>query len=171
MVTTTDTMPYVKSLDDELDWKLLDQLHQVVLQLSSTCFKIKQICVTVQIAVPTLIVKITGNELDKSLFIGSILITLLFWFLDSVTYYYQVKVRASMNQITARIKERQPSSGSVLASDGVWANAIIESERAKAEDGSRIVSSFFNHSMWLYLILGILAGGLWLAYQGGCLSS
>ena len=33
--------PYVKTLEDELDWKLLDQLHTAVAQISNFCFEIK----------------------------------------------------------------------------------------------------------------------------------
>ena len=48
------TKPYTKSLQDELDWKLLDQLHGVVAQISSFCFETKKLCVTTEFIVLTL---------------------------------------------------------------------------------------------------------------------
>lgn len=34
--------PYIKTFDDELDWKLFEQLHGVVSQISSFCFEAKK---------------------------------------------------------------------------------------------------------------------------------
>ena len=51
--------PYTKTLQDELDWKLLDQLHSVVAQISGFCFDTKKFCVTTEFVVLTLIVKFT----------------------------------------------------------------------------------------------------------------
>ena len=38
--------PYTKTLQDELNWKLVDQLYGVVAQISGFCFEIKKFCVT-----------------------------------------------------------------------------------------------------------------------------
>lgn len=154
----------MRSLDDELDWKLLEQLHKVVLQLSDTCFKIKQICVTAQIAVATLLVKFTSNQLDDSIFVAALFTALLFWLLDGVTYYYQVKIRVSMNGITARIKERQQSKSSILNADGTPLAEVIDSERGSGNRLKRVFNSYVNHSMWLYYIL-IFTLPLWIAYN------
>ena len=84
--------PYIKSLADELDWKLLDQLHNAVSQVSGFCFEIKKFCVITTFVVLTLLVKFTSDKLDHSLFVAGVLIPLCFWFLDSTGYYYQVKL-------------------------------------------------------------------------------
>ena len=166
-----DIEPYVKSLDDELDWKLLEQLHKVVLQLSDTCFKIKQICVTAQIAVATLLVKFTDNNLDDSIFVAGLLIAFLFWFLDGVTFYYQVKIRGTMNGITERLKSRQPEKATILAADGSPLPEVIGSERADRSLPRRIRDSFFNHSMWLYWVLMGVASALWFAFRNSSIST
>ncbi len=79
---------YTKTFDDELDWELLDQLHKVVLQISTFCFRTKQICLTVLIAVASLLLKFTGDKLDTSVFVAGLVTPLFFWFLDSIAYYY-----------------------------------------------------------------------------------
>lgn len=96
---------YKKSFEDEFDWNLLEQLHKVVLQISSFCFRTKQICITIEIALIGLLIKFTNNKLDTSVFIASFVIPLAFWFLDSVAYYYQVKLRGMMNNIQERLKK------------------------------------------------------------------
>ena len=65
--------PYVKSLEDELDWKLLDQLHGAVSQISGFCFEIKKFCVTTTFIILTLLVKFTSDNLDQSLFITALI--------------------------------------------------------------------------------------------------
>jgi hypothetical protein len=54
--------PYYKTLQDELDWKLLDQLYGVVAQISSFCFETKKFCVTTEFVVLTLMIKFTEGH-------------------------------------------------------------------------------------------------------------
>jgi hypothetical protein len=98
--------PYAKTLDDELDSKLLAQLHSVVSQISSFCFETKKFCVTAEFVVLTLLVRFTADKLDHSLFVAGLAIPLCLWFLDAVAYYYQVKIRGTMESIRQRIKNR-----------------------------------------------------------------
>ena len=91
-----DPKPYTKSLQDELDWKLLDQLYGVVAQISSFCFEIKKFCVTTLFVVMTLMIKFTSDKLDHSIFVAGLLIPICFWFLDATGYFYQVKLRGTM---------------------------------------------------------------------------
>ena len=71
-----DAKPYTKTLQDELDWKLLDQLSGVVSQISSFCFETKKFCVTTLFVVMTLMVKFTSDKLDDSIFVAGLLIPL-----------------------------------------------------------------------------------------------
>jgi uncharacterized membrane protein len=80
---------YTKSFEDELDWNLLEQLHKVVLQISSFCFRTKQICITIEIALIGLLIKFTDSKIDTSVFVAGFVIPLAFWFLDSIAYYYE----------------------------------------------------------------------------------
>ncbi|CRL59067.1 hypothetical protein [Proteus penneri] len=36
---------YKKSCEDELDWEIINQLHEATLQMSKSCFEFKKICV------------------------------------------------------------------------------------------------------------------------------
>ncbi|MGK0180042.1 MAG: hypothetical protein ACI8PD_001844, partial [Nitrospinales bacterium] len=77
---------YKKTFEYELDWNLLNQLHNVVLQISTFCFRTKQVCLTVDIAVMGVLIKFTGNTLNDSIFVSGLLIPLGFWFLDSIGF-------------------------------------------------------------------------------------
>jgi len=140
--------PYVKTLEDELDWKLLDQLHSVVSQISSFCFEIKKYCVTTEFVVLSLLVKFTADKLDNSLFIAGLLIPLCFWFLDAVGYYYQVKLRGAMENIRKRIASRDTQQ--IVDENG---EQVILLERSNRSLFRRILDSYVNHSMWLYVFM------------------
>jgi len=101
-----DATPYTKTLQDELDWKLLDQLYGVVAQISSFCFEIKKFCITTEFVVIALVVKFTNNRLDESIFAAGLLIPASFWFLDATAYFYQVKLRGTMEAIRQRLAAR-----------------------------------------------------------------
>jgi hypothetical protein len=143
-----DVKPYKKTLEDELDWKLLDQLHSTVSQISSFCFEIKKFCVTTTFVVLTLLVKFTSDKLDNSLFVAGILIPLCFWFLDSIGYYYQVKIRGTMETIRKNILAR--NSDNIVASSG---ERIISEDRVNRPWYLKVNDSVVNHSMWLYLFM------------------
>ncbi|WP_139218588.1 hypothetical protein [Nitrosomonas aestuarii] len=89
----------MRTFQDELDWTLFDQLHRVVLQISGFCFRTKQICLTLVVAVVGLLIKFTDSGLDHSIFVAGAVIPAGFWFLDSVAYFYQSKMRGLMASI------------------------------------------------------------------------
>ncbi|MCL6472988.1 MAG: hypothetical protein K6T91_09305 [Firmicutes bacterium] len=101
-----EVTPYTKSFEDELDWMLLDQLHGVVSQISRFCFETKKFCVTTEFIVLTLLAKFTADKLDHAFFVSGLVIPLCFWFLDAVGYYYQVKIRGTMESIRERLVAR-----------------------------------------------------------------
>jgi hypothetical protein len=97
---------YKKSLEDEIDWKIIDQLHAATINFSTTSLDLKKLLfVLIGLAVPT-IIKLAGNKLDISLFITVYLLGFTFWFLDSFTYFYQEKLREKMDKHFSNIKER-----------------------------------------------------------------
>lgn len=151
---------YEKTIEDDLDWSLLNQLHSVVLQMSSFCFRTKQICLTVLVGVIGLIVTLSSNKIEDSIFIAGFLIPLLFWLLDSIAYFYQVKLRGIMDNIRERLYKRH-SENLVRGTN----YEVIENERINQSIYLRIKDSAFNHSMWLYYILIALDLIIWITYQ------
>lgn len=155
---TTQT-PYVKSLDDELDWKHVDQLYGIVSQISNFCFETKKFCVTTEFVVLAFLVKFTADKLDRSIFVAGIIIPLCFWILDSIAYFYQVKIRGAMESARVRIKERDVSR--IVDTDGA---PVIERNRVERKMWRRILDAVINPSMLLYLILILVDVGVWMAF-------
>ncbi len=153
---------YKKSFEDELDWNLLDQLHKVVLQISSFCFRTKQICFVAEVAVIGLLAKFTKETLNDSMFVAGFLIPLCFWFLDGIAYHYQVKIRGIMDGIQDRLIRR--NTNRLVHFDS---RLVIEKERVTGSQRRRVFNSFFNHSMWFYYILVLTDIALWLAFCKG----
>lgn len=161
-MSQSNPKPYTKSLQDELDWKLMDQLHGAVAQISSFCFEIKKFCVTTLFVVMTLLVKFTSDKLDHSIFVAGLIITVCFWFLDATGYFYQVKLRGTMESIRTRLAS--PDDKSLLSVTGT---PIIAASRSSASAPKRVFKAGFNHSMWLYLLLVLIDGILWKMFIAG----
>lgn len=157
-----DAKPYTKTLQDELDWKLLDQLSGVVSQISSFCFETKKFCVTTLFVVMTLMVKFTSDKLDHSIFVAGLLIPLCFWFLDSTGYFYQVKLRGTMEQIRSRLAARDLRP--LLAADGT---GIIAKDRVNIPNYRKVLDAALNHSMWLYAVLVVANLAVWALFSIG----
>ncbi|WP_186021436.1 hypothetical protein [Burkholderia gladioli] len=151
-----------KSLQDELDLKLLDQLAGTVSQISSFCFETKKFCITTEFVVMTLLVKFTENKLDRSIFVSGIAIPFCFWFLDSVAYFYQVRLRGKMAAV---------QDGMVLRNGGVAAkydeSAVIEKSRINKSRFKLIKSAAINHSMWTYVLLAGIDALTWILFGVG----
>jgi hypothetical protein len=161
-VAAMDAKPYTRTLQDELDWKLLDQLYGVVAQISSFCFDTKKFCVTTELLVLALLVRFTRDRLDNSILIAALVIPLCFWFLDATGYFYQVKLRGTMDSIRHRIAERDQMP--LLVSDG---SKVIAAERTSAPIRSRLLEAVFNHSMWLYAVLVVVDLFVWGIFEYG----
>ena len=140
---------YKKSLEDEIDWKIIDQLHTATINFSTTSLEIKKLFfVLTGIAVPSLI-KLAHDKLDLSMFITLYILTCTFWFLDSFTYFYQEKLREKMDSHFSLIKNRNKKE--VIITSGFNEGFTIEATRTKE---NRIWRSFIlNPSVRLYWIL------------------
>ena len=152
----TQIAEYKRSFEDELDWNLLQQFHNVVLQIGTFCFRTKQICLTVELGVIALLIKFTGNKLDSSVFVGGLAIPLCFWFLDSVGYFYQLKLRGIMENIRERLLQR--NSEQIIT---VALQPIIEKYRVERPRPFILLNAFFNASMLMYFILVLSNLILW----------
>lgn len=153
---------YERSIEDDLDWSLLDQLHSVVLQIGTFCFRTKQVCLTVLTAVVALIATFTDDTLDHSIFVAAVVIPICFWLLDSIAYFYQVKIRGMMDGIRDRIHNRHAAG--VLRGPDL---EVISNDRTDRRIALRLWDALFNHSMWLYPVLIIVDLFLWRAFSSG----
>lgn len=162
--------PYTKSLEDELDWKILDQLHSAVSQISGFCFEAKKLCVSIEFVVIGIIATFTKNDkgspaLDHSIFIAAFLIPLCFWFLDSVGYYYQAKLRSSMEKIRRDIAGRNEKK-QIIASG----QPFIAKERTGLSQFAMVKRACINHSMWLYGLMIVVDITTWVLYCKGVIA-
>ena len=151
-----------KSLQDELDLKLLDQLAATVSQISNFCFETKKFCITTEFVAMSLLVKFTVDKLDHSLFVAGIAIPFCFWFLDAVAYFYQVRLRGKMNSIQDGMILR--NVGAVAVSN---ASTVIEKSRLNKSKIRLVRNAAINHSMWTYALLGGIDLLTWMLFGAG----
>ena len=143
-----DIKEYKKSLEDEIDWKIIDQLHTATLNFSTTSLELKKLLfVLVGIAVPSLM-KLAGDKLDTSLFVTIYLLALTFWFLDSFTYFYQEKLREKMDKHFSQIKTRNIEA--LILLDKKAEDFTSENNRTSVD---RIKRSITNPSVRLYMFV------------------
>jgi len=155
---------YERTFEDELDWKLLEQLHNVALQVGTFCFRTKQICLTVQIAAVGILIKLGGDTLRESVFVAGFIIPLCFWFLDGVAYFYQVQLRGVMEEARRRLCKRNIAQ--LVVNDY---GAIIEKYRIDRGRAGKVLTAFFNHSMWLYFFLLFGDVVFWILFARGAI--
>jgi hypothetical protein len=123
---------------DNLDKELLDQLHAATLKASDSCFEIKKLCATVIVPTGALVSAFSDRRLGTAVFVAGLLVVVAFWLADSVGYYYQRRLRASMNTIWQRRSGRCEEQWLPPATAQVTA-----------------LRSAFNGSMTFYLLLAI----------------
>lgn len=99
-----------ENIEDKIGWKKIDQLHNATINFSKTSLEIKKLLfVVIGISTP-LIINLSDNKLDISLFVSLYIILIPFWIFDSYTYYYQKKLRATMDSFFIEIKNRNSDS-------------------------------------------------------------
>lgn len=150
------------SIEDQINWKIFDQLNGAVSQISNFCFEIKKFCVTTLFAVLGFISKFELSKISETFFIASIIVIFCFWFLDATAYFYQVKIRGRMNDITKKLNPGIEKNSNKL-------EKIIEPERINLKPLTSLRKAGVNHSMWLYAILIIVTSATWALYTSGYL--
>ncbi|WP_353777862.1 hypothetical protein [Winogradskyella sp. 3972H.M.0a.05] len=135
----------MSEIKDQIDWKVIDQLHAATIEFSRNCSNIKKICVTLLIATCTLLAKFNDNSLDLSFFVAGFFIPLFFWGLDASSYFYQERLRGIINGKLNEIRNRNLND-TIITPIGY----VLEIER---NNDKRIYRSIFNYSMLLYYIL------------------
>lgn len=142
---------YEKSLKDEIDFKIIDQLHAATINFSNSSIELKKLYVVIiGIAIPA-ITKLTGGELDMALFVTIYLVSLAFWYLDSFTFFYQEKLRFSINERFKLIKKRAQIASP--ADKPEVSDFVLEASRT---DRQRLMRSFWNRSIAIYVIFLVL---------------
>lgn len=129
---------------NELDRMQLDQLHNVVLELSKNCFELKKLCVTILVSAATVISTFTEKKLDLSFFVGGAVIIVFFYVADAQSCYYQRKIRLRMKDIA---EDMAPQAEPQIKILGI--GMPVEKQKAKPE----LRYAFLNPSMWFYAFL------------------
>ena len=146
---------YKRSLADEIALKIIDQLHNATNRFSSASLELKKLCFVLVGIVSTAVIKFSDNNLDLLLFISTTLILFLFWLLDAFTYYYQEKLRESMDKRFELLKQRNTISKFQVNSKHLSQHDELTLENNRKSKG-RIRRSFLNSSNAFYYILIII---------------
>lgn len=141
---------YKKSIEDEVDWKIIDQLHNATNNFSSYSLEFKKIYfIILGISIP-LIFKLSGDKLNVALFFTPLTLSFSFWFLDSFTYYYQEKLREKMDSHFENLKKRNSSILSSSETSTLEKQFTLPNNRTSKK---RLLRSIFNHSSLLFIVL------------------
>lgn len=136
----------VKTASDAIDWKVVDQLHDATLKISSDCFEYKKLCVAVVAGVIALMVRFGSENNLQFVFAVCGLVCLGFWFSDATAYFYQRSLRRMMAIKFNSIAER---------------NGVSEEQNL---DQPTMFAAMFNRSMALYFVLIMIIFSLWLVF-------
>ena len=150
MSTGTDSAATAPSHDD-LDREQLAQLHNATLKAAESCFEFKKLCATVLVPLAALLSIFTDKRLDSAVFLAPTLVIIAFWMADSVSYFYQRKLRALMSVIWARRASRCDEPYPYVPKD----------------DGVTPLHALFNLSMLYYLALLALVAIAFLLFTVG----
>lgn len=118
-----------------LKLKEIDQLDAAILQFSKNTLASKKICATLLVGFITIILQMTKNYFDVSIYFSCGLILFIFWITDSISYYYQRKLRIRMAEIVKEL------NNSPLIGLGI---PLQTNEKITWK------KSLFNHSQWFY---------------------
>jgi hypothetical protein len=134
---------YKRCHEDELDWSLIEQLHEATLQISNQCFEYKKLCVGVIGIVIAALLKFGAPTSWSSISYICAAVSFGFWLCDATAYYYQRANRQKINKLADQIKTR---------------NSNIQEHFSKLENSWP--GAFFNRSMSLYFYALILSFGI-----------
>lgn len=131
---------------DYVDWKMVDQLHNAVLNFSRTSLKYKSLYVTVLMFFIPLTLKIFPSNKMFFIPLSIFFVSLVFWLLDSSTYYYQEALRSNINIHLKTILGRHQIEDEIV---GALTN--------KREGKGRMRRSLWNVSNLIYYIVGFFS--------------
>ena len=140
-----------RDIDSEIDWKIIDQLHNVVLNFSRNSMQAKKIMFTILGIFIVPFLQLQEKNVATTWLPFVMFIVALFWAFDSYTYYYQEKTRALMDVRFHSLKKRYPSSNP----DDEF--TLPDSRKSCG----RFWRSIFNGSVLFYPFVIIMIGILW----------
>lgn len=126
-------------INETLKLKEIDQLDSAILQFSKNTLATKKICASLLVGVVTIILKLTDNTLDYSIYVGSIVTIMIFWVIDSNSYFYQRKLRIRMTGIVNELRKSE------FVIDG-YGMPLVKTGKASWQ------RALFNSSQLFYLI-------------------
>lgn len=138
-------------IDYEIDWKIIDQLHNAVINFSRNSMQTKRIMFTLLGIFVAAILQLSSLEDAVKWFPFIIVIVALFWAFDSFTYYYQEKLRAKMDERFESLKKRYSHSN---RSDEY---TLPDKRKSKC----RVFRSIFNWSIVFYPSIIVMISVLW----------
>lgn len=135
-------------INETLKLKEIDQLDSAILQFSKNTLATKKICASLLVGIVAIILKLTNNSLDLSIYVSSFITILIFWIIDSNSYYYQRKLRIRMNKLVNELR----TNGFITNGFGM---PLLKEEKPSWK------RAFFNDSQLFYLfgtmvIIGVL---------------
>lgn len=153
---------YQKTFEDEVDWKIIDQLHNATNRFSTYSLEIKKIYfVLLGISAP-IIFKISEEKFDLALLITPLVTSICFWFLDAFTYYYQEALRFKMDDRFNNLTVRNLGACSNNHSNNNF--TINTADRSKR----KIVRALFNYSSVFYITIIVIDVVLIICHYVGC---
>ena len=132
-----------RDIKSDIDWKIIDQLHNVVLNFSKNSMQAKKIMFTLLGIFVAAMIQSPSIYYVEKLFPFVMCIVVLFWAFDSYTYFYQEKLRAKMDVRFKAIKQRYTKT----EDDD---NFTLSDYRQK---GCRFWRSVFNGSVLFYPVI------------------
>lgn len=129
-----------RDIDSEIDWKIIDQLHNAVLCFSRNSMQAKKIMFAILGVFVAAMLQVKDPQTCVIFFSFVIAIVVLFWAFDAYTYYYQEKLRENMDVRFRALKRRYSSTN-------------IDDEFTlpdKRTAGCRVIRSIFNTSVLLF---------------------
>ena len=140
-----------ENLEDSLNLMHIEQLHKATLNFSNNCLETKKLCITVLIAVCTILVSLheisAFNNVLPLLGILEMIISSLFYLVDVSFYYYQSKLRDEMKAEENEIRERH--------------NIPLNSKQNSKTKLERIRNACINGSQTMYFLLSIASLALY----------
>ena len=131
-----------RDIDSEIDWKIIDQLHNAVLNFSRNSMQAKKIMFTLLGIFMAAMVQAPDLCVLVKWFPVIIAIVVLFWAFDAYTYYYQEKLRAAMDVRFESLRRRYPG-------DSEDEYTLSEKRQKKG----RFWRSMFNGSVLFYPVI------------------
>ena len=149
-----------RDIDSEIDWKIIDQLHNAVLNFSKNSMQAKKIMFTLLGIFMAAMLQAPTWYAVVRWFPVVIGIVLLFWAFDASTYYYQEKLRALIDVRFRALKKRYSED---LGAD----EYTLPDSREK---GCRLGRSVFNGSVAFYPVIIFIVVTCWILIEKGVIA-